>query len=187
MSKRCHLLTIALATAFALSGCVVRDNDSLPKQSSTAREATLANFTGSYRLVEKSEKEKIDDTYDIIGTLINSDRKIGDILQLKVSNRLLLVRYQPSSKPAVMRRINMDSSSVRLEQGRLIDERPMGEGVPILPGPKLSSGTRLSMYFRDDNNLMLVGEWWEAAAPFLIFPFYESQRRVYRFERIGND
>jgi hypothetical protein len=187
MSKRGHLLTIALATAFALSGCVLRDNDSLPNQSSTTREATLANFTGSYRLVEKSEKQRIHDTYDVIGALINSERKIGDVLQLKASKRLLLVRYQPGSKPAVMRSIDMDSSSVRLEQGRLIDERPMGGGIPIFPGPMLSSGTKLSMYFGDDNNLILVGEWWEAAAPFLIFPFYESQRRVYRFERIGDN
>ena len=187
MNKRVYLLTIELATAFTLCGCVLRDNDSLPKQSSTTREATLENFTGSYRLVEKSEKRKIHDTIDVIGTLIESDREVGDVLQLKASKRLLLVRYHPSSKSAVMRRIDMDSSSVRLEQGRLIDERPEGEGIGIFPGPMLSSGTRLSMYFGDDNNLILVGEWWEAAAPFLIFPFYESQRRVYRFERIGDN
>ena len=164
---------------------MLRDNDSLPRQTSTSQEVTLTSFAGTYKLVEKSDKERVNDTLDIVGTLINSDRQIGDVLQLNASNRLLRVRYQPKSKPAVLRSIDLDSPTVRLEEGRLIDERPMSEGIPIFPGPRFSASTKLSMYFGVENDLILVGEWWEAAAPFLIFPFYESQRRTYRFERIN--
>jgi hypothetical protein len=170
---------------FLSNGCVFLSNNKLPKRSATAREATLRDFAGTYRLAAEPRRNRGEDVRDSFGFLNGRERRTGDILRLELSIPVIKARYESGTNSAGTGVIDTSSPLVRLERGRLSYKHPVRRGTPVLPGIGFSAGKSTFMYFAERNDLVLVTESWEAAAPLLIFPFYESKRRVYRFERVA--
>ena len=170
---------------FLSNGCVFLSNNKLPRPSSAARETTLRDFAGEYRLTAGPRRNRGEDVRDSFGFLNRRERKTGDILRLDLSIPVIKARYESGTNSVEAGVIDTSSPLVRLERGRLSYKRPVSRGTPILPGPGFSTGESTFMYFAEPDDLVLVTESWEAAAPLLLFPFYESKRRVYRFERVA--
>ena len=170
--------------ALLLTGCVFLDQNPLPKQPVETREATLADFAGDYRLIVEPKRQAGESCEETFGFLQSKERRTGDILRLAASPDMLSVRYESGSQSVETGTIDTTSAQCGLNRGRLILSHPVSSRGPIIPGASFSSGRTTTLFLAGHAELIVITQSWEAAAPLLIFPFYESKRRVYRFQRI---
>jgi len=162
-----NLLSASLAV-----GRVSSRKDKLPDQMPD-QGIQLGHFAGTFKLGE-------DAITDLGLFTFVRERYAGETLTLLSSDSKLTVTYYSSDGTTESTVIDTTTKVARLREGRLSYQFPHFDGVNL----EISYLDRRGyMYLEPNGNLVVAVSGTETGMAFLVLPFQESYRSVYRFRK----
>ena len=166
-SSLASLLCASLAV-----GCVSSRKDKLPDPM-PAQGIQLRHFSGTFELAENAATD--------LGLFTHArERYAGETLTLLPSDSQVTATYRSADGATENAVIEVAAKKARLREGRLSYKFPRFEGARLGVGYSDRSGY---MYFEPNGDLVLAVSGWEAGMAFMLIPFNESYRSVYRFRK----